>query len=102
MRHISAGTTWLEAIGLAHCDIRPANVFLDSQNNAKLADFDRSIKVGDDLDSGTAPFARLLGKEEGLGRGTYGKAGRNGLASITGAYSSTCFKACNCPRLPTR
>lgn len=75
MKHLCYGAEWLEALGLAHCDIRPANILLDSRFNAKLADFDRAIKVGEYLDCGTAPFARLLGEEAGLERGSYGNAG---------------------------
>lgn len=75
MRQLSAGAVWLEEIGLAHCDIRPANVLLDSKNNAKLADFGRSVKVGEPVEGGTVPFARLLSKDEGPDRGSYGKAG---------------------------
>lgn len=75
MRQLCCGAKWLEAIGLAHCDIQPANILLGSKFNAKLADFDCSIKVGDNLDCRTEPFARLLGEEAGQKCGTYGKAG---------------------------
>lgn len=75
MRELCCGAEWLEKIGLAHCDIRPANILLGFKSHAKLADFDCSIKVGENLDCGTEPFARLLGEEAGQECGTYGKAG---------------------------
>lgn len=75
MKELSAAAAWLEEIGLAHGDIRPSNVLFDSDDHVKLSDFDRSIKVGEHLDSGTEPFARLLDEEGGQDRGTYGKAG---------------------------
>jgi serine/threonine protein kinase len=75
MKELSSATAWLEEIGLAHGDIRPPNMLLDSQNHVKLGDFDRSVKAGECLDSGTEPFARLLGEEGGRDCGSYGKAG---------------------------
>ena len=75
MKELSNAAAWLESIGYAHCDIRPANILLDDEDHLKLADFDRTAKVGDSLEVGTAPFARLLGQEGGVDRGTYGDAG---------------------------
>lgn len=63
---------WLEQLGLAHCDIRPANILLSDARDIKLADFDRACKIGDTVPSLTEPFARLLGDEGGLDCGTYG------------------------------
>ncbi|KAH6973987.1 hypothetical protein EDB80DRAFT_595630, partial [Ilyonectria destructans] len=65
----------LEGLGLAHCDIRPGNMLSCQSGHVKLADFDRTLKIGEDMLSGTEPFARFLGDEGGLDRGTYGKAG---------------------------
>ncbi|KPM36132.1 hypothetical protein AK830_g10439 [Neonectria ditissima] len=75
MKQLGAAAAWLEGLGLAHCDIRPGNMLLGKSGNMKLADFDRTLKIGEDLLSGTEPFARLLGDEGGIDRGTYGEAG---------------------------
>ncbi|KAK2603968.1 hypothetical protein QQS21_003804 [Conoideocrella luteorostrata] len=75
MRQVAAAAAWLERLGLAHCDIRPANMLLSDARNIRLADFDHARKVGDTLPSLTEPFARLLGDEGGSERGTYGTAG---------------------------
>lgn len=74
MRELTSAAAWLEAIGLAHGDIRPPNILMDAKNHVKLCDFDRAINTGEHLDAGTEPFARLLGDEGGPDRGTYGKA----------------------------
>lgn len=75
MKQLSAAAAWLEVLGLSHCDIRPGNMLLCSVGHIKLADFDRTLKIGEYMLSGTEPFARLLGDEGGPDRGTYGKAG---------------------------
>ncbi|GAB0136164.1 hypothetical protein EsDP_00004476 [Epichloe bromicola] len=75
MRQVVAAAAWLEQLNLAHCDIRPANMLLSDTQDLKLADFDHTRKIGDTLPSLTEPFARLLGDEGGLERGTYGTAG---------------------------
>lgn len=46
-------------------------MLLSQSGHMKLADFDRT----EDMLSGTEPFARLLGDEGSLDRGTYGEAG---------------------------
>jgi serine/threonine protein kinase len=63
MKELSSAAAWLEEIGLAHGDIRPPNMLFDSQYHVKLCDFDRCIGVGERLDAGTKPFARLVGDE---------------------------------------
>lgn len=75
MRQLASAAAWLEQLGLAHCDMRPANMLLSDARDIKLADFDHSCRIGDVLPSLTEPFARLLGDEAGPGRGTYGTAG---------------------------
>lgn len=75
MKQLGAAAAWLEKLGLAHCDIRPGNMLLCPSGRVKLADFDRTIRVGEDMLSGTEPFARLLGGEGGQDCGTYGTAG---------------------------
>lgn len=75
MKQLSAAATWLERLGLVHCDIRPGNMRLCIAGHVKLADFGRTPKVGEDVLSGTESFAGLLGEEGGADRGTYGKTG---------------------------
>ncbi|KAG8408116.1 hypothetical protein J3459_018161 [Metarhizium acridum] len=75
MRQLAAAAAWLEQLGLAHCDIRPANMLLSDARDTKLADFDHTRKIGDTVPSLTEPFARLLGDEGGSNCGTYGTAG---------------------------
>ncbi|PHH88876.1 hypothetical protein CDD83_6922 [Cordyceps sp. RAO-2017] len=75
MKQLGAAAAWLEELGLAHCDIRPGNLLLYPSEHVKLADFDRTLKTGEDLLSGTGPFARLLGDDGSQDRGTYGNAG---------------------------
>ncbi|KAL1844767.1 hypothetical protein VTK73DRAFT_1828 [Phialemonium thermophilum] len=75
IKQLGAAAAWLETLGLAHCDIRPGNMLLFASGDTKLADFDRALRVGDPLLSGTEPFARLLGREGGTDAGTYGRAG---------------------------
>ncbi|CAH0023544.1 unnamed protein product [Clonostachys rhizophaga] len=75
MKQLGAAAAWLEELGVAHCDVRPGNMLLYPAGHVKLADFDRTLKIGEDMLSGTEPFARLLGDEGGSDCGTYGKAG---------------------------
>ena len=37
---LSNAAAWLEALGYAHTDIRPANLIFDDEDHLKLADFD--------------------------------------------------------------
>ncbi|KAG5937385.1 hypothetical protein E4U53_008204 [Claviceps sorghi] len=75
MRQVAAAAAWLENLGLAHCDIRPANILLSGARNAKLADFGNACEIGNALDGVTGPFGRSLGEEAGEACGTYGEAG---------------------------
>ncbi|KAL2759757.1 hypothetical protein ACRALDRAFT_1060247, partial [Sodiomyces alcalophilus JCM 7366] len=92
MKQLGAAAAWLEELGLAHCDIRPGNMLLCPAGHVKLADFDRTLKIGEDMLSGTEPFARILDEEGGLDRGTYGKAGCRTEQFAVGSvfYSLTC------------
>lgn len=62
-------------LGLAHGDIRPPNLLLDSNDHLRLADFDNTARIGEEVDVGTVPYARLLGTEAGEDRGRFGFLG---------------------------
>ena len=44
---IASAAASLEALGLAQCDIKPRNVFIDSNQHTKLGDFDAVTRYGD-------------------------------------------------------
>lgn len=75
MKELTSAAAWLEALGLAHADIRPANLLLDAGDHIKVADFDNTQPIGTEVDVGTAPYARVLGDEAGTLRGTFGFLG---------------------------
>lgn len=68
------GVAWLETLGYAHCDIRPPNLLLDSQEHLKLADFDCATPVGMEI-GGSFPWARDQGAEAGDEEGAIGACG---------------------------
>lgn len=72
MRQLCCAAAGFEKAGLAHGDIRPGNILLDSKWNLRLNDLDRSVKIGEDLVAVSEPFGRLL--NHGKDAGTYGKA----------------------------
>ncbi|KAL2405876.1 hypothetical protein ABEF95_000606 [Exophiala dermatitidis] len=88
MKQLSLAAKSLEEIGLAHGDICPRNLLLDSKWNLKLSDFDRTVRVGDDCLPIGAPFGRLLSDEDGGDTGTYGEAG---VRTETFAIGSTYY-----------
>lgn len=75
MKELTNAAAWLEALGLAHGDMRPANLLLDEKDHIKVADFDNTQPIGTEVDVGTAPYARVLGDEAGPSRGTFGFLG---------------------------
>lgn len=87
MKELTSAAAWLGSIGLVHGDIRPPNIFIDAEDHVKLCDFDRAVKIGDRLDAGTDPFARLLGDEEDPGRGNLWKS----RSSNSSLYSAQFF-----------
>ncbi|OAA37911.1 protein kinase domain-containing protein [Metarhizium rileyi] len=105
IRQLATAAAWLEQLGLAHCDIRPANMPLSEARNIKLFDFDHACKIRSALASLTEPFARLLGDDGGLDRGTYGIAGSrteqfaigsviytSQVISFNNTFNTKCFK----------
>ncbi|KAH7019480.1 hypothetical protein EDB80DRAFT_819888 [Ilyonectria destructans] len=74
MKQLGATAAWLEKLGLAHWDVRSGKTLLSQSGHVKLAGFAHTLKIEEDMLSGTEPFARLLGDEGGLDRGTYREA----------------------------
>ncbi|KAG5952052.1 hypothetical protein E4U57_006419 [Claviceps arundinis] len=48
-----------QGLGFAHGDLRPANILLTANDNIRLADFDASVKIGQELEAGGEPFVRV-------------------------------------------
>ncbi|KAK5993913.1 hypothetical protein PT974_07351 [Cladobotryum mycophilum] len=76
MKQLVSAAAWLEELGYAHCDIRPPNMLLFDHDDIKLADFDRTTKIGEEGVL-TEPFARRLTKYERMCEDSllYGKVG---------------------------
>lgn len=55
---IASGLAWLEDLGYAHGDLRPANILLNQEEDLFLADFDSSVKLGDPLLVMSEPFCK--------------------------------------------
>lgn len=72
---LSNAAAWLESLTLAHGDIRPSNLLLDSDDHLKLSDFDNTTLIGESLEAGGAPYARLLGPEAEADCGSFGALG---------------------------
>lgn len=61
IQQLSSALAWLENLGYAHGDLRPANIFLDltEEKNIRLGDFDATVKVGEELRVASEPFCKL-------------------------------------------
>ncbi|KAL8832276.1 MAG: hypothetical protein Q9191_000375 [Dirinaria sp. TL-2023a] len=46
-KELAGAATSLESLKLAHCDIRPANTFIDCKEQVKLGDFDTLSRYGE-------------------------------------------------------
>ncbi|PGH11050.1 serine/threonine protein kinase [Helicocarpus griseus UAMH5409] len=56
VKEVASAAEHLEAMGLVHGDIRPANVLLASDMHIKLADFDSCVQKGEECEAFTVPF----------------------------------------------
>lgn len=59
IQQLTNAVVWLEDLGYAHGDLRPANILLDDSENIKLADFDSTVKQGERLLVASEPFCKL-------------------------------------------
>lgn len=56
---ITSALSWLEGLGRAHGDLRPSNILLTADDDVRLADFDASVKIGEELLVASEPFCKL-------------------------------------------
>lgn len=61
---IASALSWIEGLGLVHGDLRPSNILLTANDNIRLADFDASVKIGEQLLVASEPFCKLNGDFE--------------------------------------
>ncbi|KAL8948446.1 MAG: hypothetical protein Q9222_005366 [Ikaeria aurantiellina] len=54
-KELAAAAAYLESIKLAHCDIKPLNVFIDQNDHVKLGDFDTMTRYGEYPEMSVAP-----------------------------------------------
>jgi serine/threonine protein kinase len=73
MHQLSSAVAYLESFGLAHGDIKPANVLVDDQDQLKLIDLDHAKPIGSDVEVGDDPYVRV--HKVGEPGGCYGVAG---------------------------
>ncbi|RCI12105.1 hypothetical protein L249_0942 [Ophiocordyceps polyrhachis-furcata BCC 54312] len=46
---IASALSWLEGLGRVHGDLRPSNILLTTDDDVRLADFDASVQIGQQL-----------------------------------------------------
>lgn len=73
MHQLSSAIAYLESLGLAHGDIKPANILVDDQDQLKLIDLDYAKPIGSDVEVGDDPYVRV--HKVGEPGGCYGVAG---------------------------
>ncbi|RSL47381.1 hypothetical protein CEP54_013414 [Fusarium duplospermum] len=60
IRQLSSALSWLEHLGFAHGDLRPANIFLSQEEDIRLGDFDCTVRIGEKLKAGGGSFGKLF------------------------------------------
>jgi serine/threonine protein kinase len=75
MLELSEAAATLEALGLAHGDIKPPNILVNEWDKLTLVDLDHTLPIGSDLEVGDEPYVRVHKPSEEGGGGVYGKAG---------------------------
>lgn len=56
---IVSAAAWLEKLGYAHGDLRPANILVDKFDDIRIADFDATVTFGSELQAATLPFCKV-------------------------------------------
>lgn len=56
---IVSAAAWLEKLGYAHGDLRPANILVDKFDDIRIADFDATVTFGSELRVATLPFCKV-------------------------------------------
>lgn len=56
---ITSAIAWLEGLGYVHGDLRPANILLTAKDDIRLADFDASVRVGEQLEVASDAFCKI-------------------------------------------
>ncbi|KAL9101041.1 MAG: hypothetical protein Q9163_003656 [Psora crenata] len=64
IQQLTSAVEWLERLGYAHGDLRPANILLDAADTIKVGDFDSTVRFGEQLLVTTVPFCKLEGDYE--------------------------------------
>ncbi|KAF1921460.1 kinase-like domain-containing protein [Ampelomyces quisqualis] len=59
IQQITSALAWIEHLGYAHGDLRPANIFLGSMEEVRLGDFDATVKRGEQLVVASEPFCKM-------------------------------------------
>jgi serine/threonine protein kinase len=59
IQQIASALAWIEDLGYAHGDLRPANIFLSAMEDVRLGDFDATVKKGEQLLVASEPFCKL-------------------------------------------
>jgi hypothetical protein len=74
-------------------------MLLDANRDLRLSDLDRGMKIGEDIAVLTEPFGRLLDQKDGVGAGTYGKAGARTETFAIGSVYYTSYVVTSLMRL---
>lgn len=59
VQQITSALAWIEHLGYAHGDLRPANIFLGTREEVRLGDFDAKVKTGEQLIVASEPFCKM-------------------------------------------
>jgi hypothetical protein len=59
IQQITSALAWIEHLGFAHGDLRPANIFLGTREEVRLGDFDATVKRGESLVVASEPFCKM-------------------------------------------
>jgi serine/threonine protein kinase len=59
MHQLSSTVSCLESFGLAHSNIKPANILVNDQDQLKLVDLDHAKPIESDVEVGDDPYIRV-------------------------------------------